>query len=950
MILQSCKFISKLCNIGTFVSRLKQVYQAPPPSYPLPQCGHIKLAMMREKGKPCVIAAEEMVKHQMEGELESIMASKVPVEKDKIFDSGLFDQERQVILVEGPPGGGKTSLAYYYGQKWASGNLSMFDVVAIVRLRDLAITPANTLTDLLLLACCQAKDSGEIIEMIQQCVDNCPKLLLVLDGWDEAPNDIRKQSYITSILHSITSQSKILITSRPDSSVELHGLANRVEIVGFTEENIHEYFKEALSTELDHDKVEDGCKKLQDHFRSYPVIQSCCSIPLNAAILASLFLSEQSLPSTRHELFLNFVLSCINKKQHDRYYQQDIDLCVSSFDDLPHNLKVQLINLGILAFEGVKQNKVIFMEEDLEQLNLPLDLPGLGVLQIVDRFIAVRGKTTYRYFIYISIQELLAAYLISQLKDGQVKMFEALLDAPRLSAVLQFYAAFTKLTNQGVQDIITWKSFGSKLCLLSFIRCFFEAQIHDDTSLYQQIIPRLLNRRIDLSNVTMTPFDCMSVGYFMASLLRAGGKASLDLSCCSIDDYSLGQLVGEFSRHTSAKACPLGTVQAGDTELNISWISIAQELDISNNNIGDKGIGRIATTLLTNTSLKILNISNCVPTAGSSLQRSYTDGSIHMNGRVHICTALKKNTTLKTLNFACCGISALVAESLARALEVNSSLEELDISYNNIGDKGIGHIATALLTNTCSLKILNISNCVFYMGSNDMNGRVEFFTALQKNTTLKALNFAHCGIMDLVAESLARALDVNGSLQELNIINNNISDNGIAHIAKALEKNNTLKVLHVGMEEYHKFVPFTGLTDTGVLSLAKGIATNTSIEHLSIRWSSTDPDSTLKMMAKSVNKNSSLKTLALAPAVHVTVTDWLSSPEEAQKKWHQRVKVGGDELILLQKDSHLKSLELSLPPPYLCDWSLQFETAVNFVKLARLDKKLSNIHFSFIIS
>ena len=162
--------------------------------------------MIREKGKRRGIADEEMIKHQMEGAVETIMASKVPVDKDMIFDSGLFDQERQVILVEGPPGGGKTSLAYYYGQNWASGNLHMFDIVAFVRLRDLAITPANTLPDLLLLACCATKDDTLItkeISMIQQYVVNCPKLLLVLDGWDEAPNDIRKPSYVSNIPASL---------------------------------------------------------------------------------------------------------------------------------------------------------------------------------------------------------------------------------------------------------------------------------------------------------------------------------------------------------------------------------------------------------------------------------------------------------------------------------------------------------------------------------------------------------------------------------------------------------------------------------------------------------------------------------------------------------------------------------------------------------------------------
>ena len=61
-----------------------------------------------------------------------------------------------VILVEGALGSGKTSLAYHYCQKWAEGNLSMFDVVALVYLRHPAVHSAGldlTIHQLLLLAC-----------------------------------------------------------------------------------------------------------------------------------------------------------------------------------------------------------------------------------------------------------------------------------------------------------------------------------------------------------------------------------------------------------------------------------------------------------------------------------------------------------------------------------------------------------------------------------------------------------------------------------------------------------------------------------------------------------------------------------------------------------------------------------------------------------------------------
>ena len=159
-------------------------------------------------------------------------------------------------------------------------------------------------------------------------------------------------------------------------------------------------------------------------------------------------------------------------------------MCVSSLNDLPHDLKDQLKHICVLAFEGVKQNRVVFTEEDLVRQNLPHDLPGLSVLQIVDSFVAIGGKTAYRYFIHLSVQELLAAYHISQLgEDEQVKVFETLLYEPRYSAVLQFYAAFTRLTNQGVRNIIIRRDFDSnrfsKKRLLKIISCFFEAQIQE---------------------------------------------------------------------------------------------------------------------------------------------------------------------------------------------------------------------------------------------------------------------------------------------------------------------------------------------------------------------------------------------------------------------------------------------------------------------------------------
>ena len=257
----------------------------------------------------------------------------------------------------------------------------------------------------------------------------------------------------------------------------------------------------------------------------------------------------------------------------------------------------------------------------------------------------------------------------------------------------------------------------------------------------------------------------MSVGYFLAFALRAG-RLSVKFELCSIsDDHSLGLLLGELSRH--AEACPAGVLQG------------VTKLDISGNEIGDKGIA-------------------------------------------HIANSLRTNTTISDLDVFHCGISGIGVQSLAEAIAANGSirLERLNIAFNDIGDIGTAHIATAL----------------------------------QINTTIKWLFMSHGGrISDKVGDSLPRALAVNRSLEYLNLIDTNISDTGAAHISTALCVNNSLEFLKVGA--------YT-TTDAAVLSLVDALKTNTSLKDMSLSWSSTHPGYTLKLMAE-VFKETNLKGIFL---------------------------------------------------------------------------------------
>ena len=579
--------------------------KAKPPTWdPLPQCSHVKLAMIKEKGKRYACDIETTAESRVRGDVEQALTEKVPVDSDSIFDTGTFDTEHQVILVEGVGGMGKTSLAYQYAKKWAEGSFSVFDAVVLVRLRDLNEHDVCEVDRILPHLLFLASDKQMPSEMIRHFFGEL-KTLFILDGWDETPASIHKQILIS--LQSVSPLTTILITSRPDFSLNLHNLANRVEILGFTKNDIHDYFKAALESQLSSDsEVKSACDKLSDHFHRYPVIESCCYVPLNAAILAYIYLChKQTLPVTRCELFQELILCCIVRELESRQPNKVLEY-VSSFKDLPTDLKKKLHNLSELAFKGVMHNKVVFTQE-VESLS------KLGLLQSVQGFGRIGSQLVTCNFIHLAVQELLAAYFISQLEAARhSKQFKNLLENNRMFPVLQFYSGLTKLANEGVRSLVVdeFQSCNKKVLftnkqLLVIINCIFEAQIVIDQAFYD-LITNAYRLIMDFRHISLTPIDCLSLQYFLSSIGRIKkGNISIDLDSCSLNDDSIGLLLGISSEHTSSRSSVLESLESfsaiGNTytdtglvhfakALDLTSISTLKMLQIGNDIVTDKGI------------------------------------------------------------------------------------------------------------------------------------------------------------------------------------------------------------------------------------------------------------------------------------------------------------------------------------------------------------------------
>ena len=536
-----CRYANKLrekyrSGFPTFLT----LQWPPPPTYKVFNLAMIAQRVLRYGPD------DEMVSLLQKGNVDDVVSLRNQVTLEEVSDS-LHSKGRHIILIEGAPGAGKSTLAWHLCSGWERGQLFQdFEVVLFVQLREQAIQSAKCLEDLFPAE--SLSTNKEIVSAIQ-CHDG-QQVLIILDSWDEFIPGLQKKSIIKNLIcnPSVLSMqsSALIITSRPIATAQLQRfITTRIEIAGFLRSEIKQYFIEAIG---DPELV----RKLSDRLRERPVIEASCYLPLNTAIVTHLFLAlNHTLPDTLHGVFTSLVINCI-KRHLERQAEEGEDIPeISSLDHLPLGIQEHFHSLCKLAYHGVRENKATFSSADLQLFELPTQLSTLSLMQGVASFTAL-GQSKLYNFLHLSTQELLAAFFISKMKpQEQIKIFCELFDQPRFGNVFKFYAAFTKLQVEGIRHTVS-NIVKSKrnILILSLLHCLYEAQ---DDSICQFVVSHLHNK-LDLSEQSLNPVDCLSLGYFVSSVCSTTSEGlTLKLTIDRLDDYCATLLVRELSKHTSSQ-------------------------------------------------------------------------------------------------------------------------------------------------------------------------------------------------------------------------------------------------------------------------------------------------------------------------------------------------------------------------------------------------------------
>ena len=620
------------------------------------------------------------------------------------------NKDPHFILIEGAPGMGKTLLLKEIACSWGKRQiLQKFKFIIFVSLRDPSLHQVKSVNHFLQLFCKWHLKSDEIASSCNDYLlrNNGKDLVFLLDGYDEYPEILQKSSLIADLLkRKVLPCCGLIVSSRPHASVILRRQATIwIDILGFSEAERQHYIEHTMEDQTQ--KINELAQYLQGH----SAINSLCFVPFNMVILVYIYKQGVPLPKNSTELYNYFIFLTICRQLAK--YGVCLQNNPTTLKDLPEPYNKVVLQLARLSLEALNDNKLTFTLDEIKAtcptiITTPGALNGFGLLQVAKHF-NLTGTTMTFNFLHLSIQEFLAAYYITTLSAREeLKIIKEKFWSTVHTNMIAMYITITRgqrspfkqfLSSGNKAKAISNIFLANQLTSFHLYRCFHEAG--DDWVCHSIEQSEVLNhKKIDLSLSRLMATDMECVAIFLTSSLHKHWT-TLNLSYCYIQDYGLRTLYQALCHCSNLTITELWLIDNGLTvqsSLLVSEITMkckVKKLSIAGN--AYIGEGQKLYSILTDplTMLELLCMTNA---------------KLSSNASVHLFTGLRNNSTLK----------------------------ELDIRYNDIGDDACDAIATALERNSCLVRLRMYGNPLTIKCIEPM------LQALQANTTLTVLVLPEC--------------------------------------------------------------------------------------------------------------------------------------------------------------------------------------------------------------
>ena len=153
---------------------------------PTPSRGYVSLAVVEGDDR----CRDEYIGHTLQGDVKELMKN-----RKKISVHQILEVEGQstpgLVLIEGAPGIGKSTLAWELCRKWEEFScMQQYSLVVLLRLREERVQKVTSVSQLFLSY--ERKDKDTLVEEVLKVQGK--GILFILDGFDELPKTLQKES------------------------------------------------------------------------------------------------------------------------------------------------------------------------------------------------------------------------------------------------------------------------------------------------------------------------------------------------------------------------------------------------------------------------------------------------------------------------------------------------------------------------------------------------------------------------------------------------------------------------------------------------------------------------------------------------------------------------------------------------------------------------------------